>query len=198
MNLLRSGVLAVSAALTFLAPEPARAGDYNAEVTFRLFTASCVRRLAIADDIMAWAKDVRLAPITDAEALATFVGAAQGSKGSAWVLPSPNNRKFTLSIRAGTQTCAVWAEAGDPEAAEVLFRKMIQDAGRPGTKVQTEEEQSFTTASGKSRLLTMSVADASGDGYLFTLMAGDSSGTFFSGAPIQLSMQMTRIGEKKK
>ncbi len=104
MNLLRSGVLAVSAALTFLAPEPARAGDYNAEVTFRLFTASCVRRLAIADDIMTWAKDVRLAPITDADALATFVGAAQGSKGSAWILPSPNNRKFTLSIRAGTQT----------------------------------------------------------------------------------------------
>lgn len=183
--------------------EPTR-NDYNAEVTFRMFTATCMRRLGKADDIMAWARQVRLTAVNDPQALATFVGAAgtsaaQGStKGGAWILPSPNDRKFTLSIRANTKTCAVWAEAGDPATAEYLFKKLIEDSKRPGTEIATDDDQSFTTASGKSRLLTMSVTDASGEGYQFTFMGGDKSGTFFSGAPVQLSMQLTRLEAKKK
>ncbi len=66
-----------------------------------------------------------------------------------------------------------------------------------GTSVATDDDQSFTTASGKSRLLTMSVTDASGEGYQFTFMGGDKTGTFFAGAPIQLSMQMVRLPPDK-
>lgn len=183
---------------------PPGANDYNAEVTFRMFTATCMRRLGKADDIMAWARQVRLTPVNDPQALATFVGAAgtssaQGSaKGGAWILPSPNDRKFTLSIRATSKTCAVWAETGDPATAEYLFKKLIEDSKRPGTTIATDDDQSFTTATGKSRLLTMSVTDTAGEGYQFTFMGGDTSGTFFSGAPVQLSMQLTRLEGKKK
>jgi len=186
------------AAIVVLTQAPAQAADYNSEVTFRMFNATCMRRLGMAPEIMTWAREARLTPITDASALATFVGAGTGVKGGAWVLPSPNDRKFTLSVRTGSQTCAVWAEAGDPITAEVLFKKMVTEAARPGTEVTTDEDQSFTTASGKARLLTMSVADSSGEGYQFTFMGGDRTGTFFAGAPVQLSMQMTRIGPKKK
>ncbi len=205
-------VLAAAAVMTATASAPVSAqklgppgaNDYNAEVTFRMFTATCMRRLGKADDIMSWARSVRLTPVNDPQALATFVGAAgtssaQGSaKGGAWILPSPNDRKFTLSIRANTRTCAVWAEAGDPATAEYLFKKLIEDSKRPGTEIETDEDQSFTTATGKSRLLTMSVTDASGEGYQFTFMGGDKSGAFFSGAPVQLSMQLTRLEAKKK
>jgi len=169
---------------------PAHAADYNAEAAFRLFTASCVRSLGLPAEVRTWAAQTGLAPITDPVALSTFVGT--GPKGAAWVLPSPNDRRFTLSLKAGTETCAVWAEAGDPVTAEELFRKMVNGAGRPGVTVSTEDDQSFTTATGKARLLTMAVADKTGEGYRFTLMAGDRTGTFFSGAPIQLSMQMAR------
>ena len=198
MKLLRIGLIAAAGALELLAGAPAYAADYNAEVTFRMFTATCMRRLGMAPEIKSWAKEARLAPVTDASALATFVGQAAGVKGGAWVLPSPNDRKFTLSIRSGSQTCAVWAEAGDPPMAETLFRKMVTDAARPGTNVTTDDDQSFTTQSGKARLLTMTVADTSGEGYQFTFMAGDRPGTGFSGAPVQLSMQMTRVESKKK
>jgi hypothetical protein len=168
----------------------AEAADYNAEAAFRFFTASCVRSLGQPGEVRTWAAQSRLAPITDPVALSTFAG--NGPKGAAWVLPSPNDRRFTLSLRGGTETCAVFAEAGDPETAEELFRKMVNGAARPGVNVETEDDQKFTTATGKARLLTMTVADKDGEGYRFTLMAGDRTGTFFSGAPIQLSMQMAR------
>ena len=198
MKLLRTGLFAAAGAVALLADAPVYAADYNAEVTFRMFTATCMRRLGMAPEIKTWAKEARLTPVTDASALATFVGQAAGAKGGAWVLPSPNDRKFTLSIRSGSQTCAVWAEAGDPPTAEGLFRKMVTEAARPGTNVTTDDDQSFTTQSGKARLLTMTVADTTGEGYQFTFMAGDQPGTFFSGAPVQLSMQMTRVEPKKK
>lgn len=198
MRFARTTLLAFSAALA-LSSTPAPAADYNAEVTFRMFTATCMRRLGMAPEIMAWAKDARLTPIQDAGLLATFVGQTTGGpKGAAWVLPSPNDRKFTLSIRSGTQTCAVWAEAGDPATAEELFKKLVNEAARPGTKVETEQDYAFTTATGKSRLLEMSVTDDSGEGYKFTFMGGDQSGAFFAGAPIQLSMQMVRLPPDKK
>lgn len=196
MSFVRTSLLALSAALA-LSGTPALAADYNAEVTFRMFTATCMRRLGMPDEIKSWARDARLTPIQDAGLLATFVGQAQGPKGAAWVLPSPNDRKFTLSVRAGSQTCAVWAEAGDPSTAEELFKKLVNEAARPGTKVDTEQDQSFTTQTGKSRLLEMSVTDDSGEGYKFTFMGGDQSGVFFAGAPIQLSMQMTRLPPDK-
>lgn len=183
-------------AATLCAAQPAAAGDYNAEATFRLFTASCVRSLGVPDEVRKWAAQSHLTPITDPSALSTFVG--PGPKGAAWILPSPNDRRFTLSIKGGSQTCAVWSEAGDPQTAEELFRKMVEGAARPGVNISTEDEQTFTTASGKARLLTMAVADKTGEGYLFTLMAGDRTGTFFSGAPIQISMQMTRTEGKKR
>ncbi len=189
-------ILIAACAAPLLATAPAYAGDYNAEVTFRLFTGTCMRRLGVPEDIRTWAKDMRLTTITDPEALSTFVGV--GPKGAAWILPSPNDRKFTLSIMGGSQTCAIWAEAGDPETAEGIFRKMVANAVMPGGKINTDEDQSFATASGKSRLLTMSVTDPDGAGYSFTLMGGDRSGTFFSGAPIQLSVQMSRLTGKKK
>jgi len=170
--------------------------DYNAETTYRFFTASCVRSLGMPEEVRTWAAQSRLVPITDPVALNTFAGS--GAKGAAWILPSPNDRRFTLSLRAGTETCAVWAEAGDPEAAEELFKKMVNGAGRPGVTVTTDEDQSFTTATGKARMLTMSVADKDGEGYRFTFMAGDKTGTFFSGAPIQISMQMARVAPTKK
>ena len=210
MTFARGVMLATAVLLAAPAIGPARAGepqrnnDYNAEVTFRMFTATCMRRLGKADDIMTSARQVRLTPVNDPQALATFVGAAGTSaatgsaKGGAWILPSPNDRKFTLSIRANTRTCAVWAEAGDPTTAEYLFKKLIDDSKRPGTSIATDDDQSFTTATGKSRLLSMSVTDASGEGYQFTFMGGDKSGTFFSGAPVQLSMQLTRLEAKKK
>ena len=184
------------AALMLFAASPARAGDYNAEAAFRLFTATCVRSLGLPAEVRTWAAESRLAPIPEPSALSTFVG--PGPKGAAWVLPSPNNRRFTLSIRGGTGTCAVWAEAGDPETAEELFRKMVEGAKRPGVDISTESDEHFTTSTGKARLLTMGVADTTGEGYQFTLMAGDRTGTFFSGAPVQLSMQMTRVPPKKK
>lgn len=190
---LRACLLATLAACT---PALAHAGDYNAEATFRLFTASCVRSLGAPAEVRLWAAQSRLAPITDPVALSTFAG--PGPKGAAWVLPSPNDRRFTLSIRGGSETCAVWAEVGDPETAEELFRKMVAGAARPGVNVSTEDDQSFTTATGKARLLTMAVADKDGEGYRFTLMAGDRTGTFFSGAPIQLSMQIARVAATKK
>jgi hypothetical protein len=197
MKFARTSILAASAALT-LSSAPARAADYNAEVAFRMFASTCVRRLAMAGDIMAWAKEARLTPIQDASLLATFVGHATGGpKGGAWLLPSPNDRKFTLSIRSGTQTCALWAETGDPGAAEELFKKLVNDASRPGTNVATEQDQKFTTATGKSRLLEMTVTEESGEGYKFTFMGGDQPGSFFAGAPVQLSMQMTRLPADK-
>ena len=198
MKLIRIGLLAGVAAVEMLGAASAYAADYNAEVTFRMFTATCMRRLGMANEITTWAKEARLTPVTDASALATFVGQGAGSKGGAWVLPSPNDRKFTLSVRSGTQTCAVWAEAGDPPTAETLFRKMVTEAARPGTNVTTDDDQSFTTKSGKARLLTMTVADSTGEGYRFTFMAGDETGAFFSGAPVQLSMQRTRVPPQKK
>jgi hypothetical protein len=166
------------------------AADYNAEATFRFFTASCVRSLGQPAEVRSWAAQSRLAPITDPVALSTFAGS--GPKGAAWILPSPNDRRFTLSIKGGSETCAVFAEAGDPATADELFRKMVNGAARPGVTIATEDDQNFTTATGKARLLTMTVADKDGEGYRFTLMAGDRTGTFFSGAPIQLSMQMAR------
>lgn len=191
-------IFSVCAALGLLASLPAGAADYNAEVIFRMFTATCVRRLGVIAEIQTWAKDSRLRPITEATALNTFIGGGPGAKGSAWALPSPNDRKFSLSVRTASQTCAVWAEAGDPETAEGLFRKMVAEAARPGTNVSTDEDLSFTTSTGKARLLTMSVSDSGGEGYQFTFMAGDKTGAFFSGAPIQLSMQMSRLQPKKK
>lgn len=193
MRNLRSCLLATLAVFT---PALAYAGDYNAEATFRLFTASCVRSLGVAAEVRTWAAQSRLVPITDPFALSTFAGS--GPKGAAWVLPSPNDRRFTLSIRGGSETCAVWAEVGDPQTAEELFRKMVAGAARPGVNVSTEDDQNFTTATGKARLLTMAVADKDGEGYRFTLMAGDRTGAFFSGAPIQLSMQMARVEARKK
>lgn len=198
MKLLRWIFISVCAALGLLPSTLVLAADYNAEVAFQLFNATCMRRLGMPAEIKTWAKDARLRPITDPTALNTFVGSSPGAKGAAWTLPSPNDLKFTLSILAGTQTCAVWAEAGDPVTAEGLFHKLVTDAARPGTTVSTDEDQSFTTASGKARLLTMSVSDKSGEGYQFTFMAGDRSGAFFMGAPVQLSMQLTRIEPKKK
>ncbi len=196
MTLLRWAALALCAVLG--SATPVLAADYNAEVISQFFNATCLRRLGVPDDIRAWAKDTRLVQIVEPNAVNTFVGTTPGAKGIAWMLPSPNDWKFTLSIRSGTQTCAVWAESGDPATAEGLFRKMITEAARPGTKVSTDEDQSFPTATGKSRLLTMSVIDGtSGGGYQFTFMAGDRSGTFFSGAPVQISMQLTRIEGKK-
>jgi len=199
MKLLRTCVLICASAATILTTEVARAADYNAEVAFRLFSVTCLRRLANPEDIMEWAKQVRLQPIVDPVELSTFVGTTTSSKkGGAWALPTPNDRKFTLSIRAATQTCAVWAESGNADAAEELFKKMVSANNRPGNKITTDEDQSFTTASGKARLLTMSVADDTGEGYQFTFMASDRPGTFFSGAPVQLSMQMTRVPPTKE
>ena len=197
MKLLRWAALSVCAVLA--SATSALAADYNAEVTFQFFNATCLRRLAVPDDIRAWAKDTRLPQITEPNAVNTFVGTTPGAKGIAWMLPSPNDWKFTLSLRAGTQTCAIWAESGDPATAEALFRKMITESARPGTKVSVDEDQSFPTATGKSRLLTMSVTEeATGGGYEFTFMAGDHTGTFFSGAPVQLSMQLARSEGKSK
>lgn len=189
-------MLSSGIAFALLAGTAARAGDYNAETAYRFFTASCVRSLGMPAEVRSWAAQSRLAPITDPVALSTFAG--NGPKGAAWVLPSPNDRRFTLSVRGGTETCAVWAEAGDPETAEELFKKMVVGAARPGVSVSTDDNQTFTTATGKARVLTMSVADKDGEGYRFTLMAGDKTGTFFSGAPIQLSMQMVRVPPNKK
>ncbi len=198
MKALRLSIISAVAALTLCESAPVRAADYNAEVTFRMFTATCMRRLGVIAEIQSWAKEARLRPITEAAALNTFVGAGPGVKGGAWTLPSPNDRKFTLSVRPATQTCAVWAEAGDPQTGEELFRKMVTEAARPGTKVTTDEDLSFATASGKARLLTMAVSDTSGEGFKFTFMAGDKPGAFFSGAPVQMSMQMSRLQAKKK
>ena len=198
MTPLRLAIIASCAALALFHANRVNAADYNAEVTFRMFTATCMRRLGVIAEIQSWAKDARLRPITEPSALSTFVGPGPGAKGGAWVLPSPNDRKFTLSVRDSSQSCAVWAEAGDPVTAESLFRKMVTDAARPGTKVSTDDDVSFTTATGKARLLTMAVTDTGGDGFQFTFMAGDQTGNFFSGAPIQLSLQMSRLQAKKK
>lgn len=197
MKVLRATALASMAVIAALGAEPARARDYNAEVTFRLFTATCMRRQGVSNDVMEWAKLVRLQPIVDPTQLATFVGAGGGKKGAAWVLPSPNDRKFTLSVRSGTGICAVWAEAGDPPTAEELFKKLVADVARPGAKITTDDDQSFTTVSGKARLLSMSIAETDGAGYKFTFMAGDKTGTFFAGAPVQISMQMLRLDAPK-
>ncbi len=198
MKLLRWAALWACAVLG--SAVPAVAADYNAEVAFQFFSVTCVRRLAIPDEIRAWARATRLPAIVEPNALNTFVGATPGAKGAAWTLPSPNDWKFTLSIRAGTQTCAVWAESADPAIAEELFRKLLTGATNSSSNtVTTDEDQSFPTATGKSRLLTMSVInDKSTEGYQFTFMAGDRSGSFFSGAPVQVAMQMTRVDAKKK
>jgi len=198
MKLRRWAAMSACAVLTLLPSAAAMAEDYNAELAYRLFTATCMRRLGKPEQIRAWAQEARLPPITEPNALNTFVGTTPGAKGAAWSLPSPNGRKFTLSIRAGTQACTLWAEAGDPETAEGLFRGLVDAAARPGMTASVDEDMSFTTASGKARLLTMSVTDSDGEGYQFTFRAGDRPGTFFSGAPVQLSMQIDRLEPQKK
>ena len=197
MKLRRWAAMSACAVLALLPSAMAIAEDYNAELTHRLFTATCMRRLGKPEQIRAWAQEARLPPITEPNLLNTFVGTTPGAKGAAWSLPSPNGRRFTLSIRAGTQACTLWAEAGDPKTAEELFRAMVEAASRPGMTVNVDEDMAFTTASGKARLLTMSVTDNDGEGYQFTLRAGDRTGTFFSGAPVQLSMQLERLENKK-
>ncbi len=198
MKLRRWAGLSACAVLALLPSAAAMAEDYNAELTYRLFTATCMRRVGKPEQIRAWAKEARLPPITEPNALNTFVGTTPGAKGAAWSLPSPNGRKFTLSLRNGSEACVLWAEAGDPETAEDLFRKMVTASAGDNSKVSVDQDQSFTTATGKSRLLTMSVTEKDGSGYEFTLKAGDKPGAFFSGAPIQLSMQLERIEPTKK
>jgi pentatricopeptide repeat protein len=193
MKLLRWIAVSSCAMLGLVPGAVAIAADYNAELAYRLFTATCMRRLGKPEQIQAWAAQARLTPITEPSALNTFVGTTPGAKGAAWVLPSPNGRRFTLSIRAGTQACVLWAEAGDPETAEGLFRRMVEASVEPGMTLTTDDDQSFTTATGKARLLTMSVADKDGMGFQYTLKAGDRPGTFFAGAPVQLSLQMARL-----
>jgi hypothetical protein len=198
MKLRRWAAISACAVITLLPSAAAMAEDYNAELAYRLFTATCMRRVGKAEQIRAWASEVRLPSITDPNALNTFVGTASGPKGAAWALPSPNGRKFTLSLRSGSLACALFAETGDPKTAVELFRKMVEASAGEKSKVTVDEDLSFTTASGKSRLLTMSVEDKDGGGYQFTLRAGDQPGAFFSGAPVQISMQIERMEPAKK
>jgi hypothetical protein len=187
--------LFMGACATAFIGHSAKAYDYDAQAAFRIFTASCVRGLAQPDNVRNWAESTRLKLITDPADLNTFVGPGQG--GTAWTLPSTNDRRITLSLRGGTQACVVWAERADPKSAEELFREMVQGAAKADVAVKIETEQVFSTATGKARLLIMSVADKNGEGYQFTFMAGDRPGTFFSGAPVQVSMQMARLEGKK-
>ncbi len=47
MKALRLSIISAVAALTLCESAPVRAADYNAEVTFRMFTATCMRRLGV-------------------------------------------------------------------------------------------------------------------------------------------------------
>jgi hypothetical protein len=175
----------------------AHAEDYNSIAAINLFTTTCVRNLANPDDVRAAAKTSRYAPITDAGELAYFVG--NGGKGAAWRLPSSTGARFTLSLRAETQTCAVWVERAERESVEAEFRKMVMGAGRPGITVKTESDETLPIKGGRGRMLTMSVTDTKvGDGYLFTFIGGDTTGALFSGQQIQMSMQMSRVAAPKK
>ena len=142
------------------------------------------------------AEAAKLQRVTDPALLNTFVGPNAGNNGAAWTFPRSYGGTFTLSLRPNG-TCAIWAESGDPQAAEALFRKLVAGAGNTGATVTTDDDQSFTTATGKARVLVMSVISKDQAGYEFTFMAGDRPGAFFNGTQIQFTMQMRRLPTKK-
>ncbi len=191
----RAGLLSICVMIGAYTPALAAEDRGGASSTYRLFSASCLRLLAIPQDVRIWASKMQLSAITDPAQLNTFVG--PGKNGVAWDFPRTFGGKYSLSIRGTSQACAVWAESGDPQIAEELFRKVVSGAATTGAVVTTDDDQSFSTADGKGRILIMSVTSKNGAGYQFTLMTGERPGAFFAGAPVQLSMQMLQIAAKK-
>lgn len=190
---MRTFIAFFCASLIYL-PVQAAAEDYTASSGYRLFSQICLRGLADPKDIRATAESYKLMRVTDAGMLNTLVGPS-GNGGAAWVIPRTYSGTFFLSLRPNG-TCAIWSEGGDPKAAEDLFRKMVTGAAHTGATLTTDEDQNFTTATGKARLLVMSVESKTAGGYQFTFMAGDRPGAFFNEANIQFSMQMRRLPGK--
>ena len=174
---------------------PVQAQDYYAITAINFFTSACVSNLADPAAIRERANR-RYQRIKDPAELGNYVG--NDRKGEAWRLPGRGERRFVLTLNSETEACTVFVEAASREIVEKEFRQLVERARQPGVSIKTESDESLPTKSGPGVMLTMSATDdKSSEGYLFTLVAGNETGALFTGRPIQISMQMLKLGPKK-
>ncbi len=149
----------------------------------KLFVAACIPNMGQPDAVRAWAAQKQLGRIQDAAPLAVFVG--PGNKGDAWAVPTKWG-KFALSIRGGTEACAVYAQTASPTLAEGDFKKVIEGVERPGIGVRIDRDSSTQTPFGLARVLAYNIrAPGALTGFEFTLLTVERPG-----GPFQATMQV--------
>ncbi len=168
-------------------PEVAAGEDAPANFLVKLFMTVCIPNVGQPEKVRAWAAEKRLEEVTSPTALQVFVG--PGDKGAAWAVPSAFG-SFALSIRGGSQACAVWARAANPTDVETMFRTILDGVTRPGVDVSIVKDTRDQSPSGIVRTLIYSVSgtDKQRGGFLYTMQTAERAGGAF-----QASLQSARF-----
>ena len=172
-----------------IAAPPAMAED-DAAASFltKLYMTVCIPNVGQPANVRAWAAEKHLPPVTSGVALSVFVG--PGDHGGAWAVPSAFG-SFALSLRGESQACAVWARTASASEVEEHFKRILENAARPGVDVVLVKDSRDATAGGSVHTLTYSVtgSDKRVGGFLYTMQVVDRPGGAF-----QASMQTARFG----
>jgi hypothetical protein len=191
--------LAAAAALT-LVGGPARA-DQAATRFAELFGDVCLAKIGHLDQVEEWADSRRLPPIDNPQALAVFAGrpnmdgtmrsvAGGGVPGSgrAWAVPDPAGR-FVLAIRLDPESCVLWAQQAEPATVEAAYRKVVEDAAKPGTDVKRVEDRTAEIPGGAVHILVHRVWSGSALTSVALVMAAVSR----AGGPFQAMLETQRL-----
>jgi hypothetical protein len=176
--------LSAAIGLLICLPHPACAGDDRAAYLVKLFIEACVPNMGNPDGVRAWAVDKHLGQISEAAALAIFVG--PGNHGAAWAIPTQYG-KFALSIRGTTQACAVYAHAADPTEVETDFKTIVESVKQPGIRLRVDKDATTDGPAGRARALAYNmIAPGAPSGYEFIMLTAERAGGAFQ-ASIQVA-----------